>query len=261
MIINTKGDQLMKQRYLNPESTAILVVDIQNDYCHAEGALAKMGRDISKIQDIIPNIQTLIKTARNRKVPIIFVQTIQDKYLVSQVWKNRPSINKDVNPLSICEKGSWGAEFYKLAPMSEDIILQKYRYSAFIGTELDLMLSNMKRESLIFTGVATNVCVESTARDGFLRDYSVTLVKDCCAAYIPDLHEASIRNIEGYFGIALQRKEIEEYWKKTIRHISKLNTSKLIKNWGLCKKRQKNRNISLTNNGKWKYPCNQLKGR
>lgn len=208
-----KDEQNMKNRYLNPDRSAIVVIDTQNDYCHEEGALAKMGRDISGIKDIIPNIQALTITARKRNIPVIFVQTIQDKHLVSQVWKDRPSIA--VDPLTICEKGSWGVEFYKLTPEPEDIILQKYRYSAFIGTELDLILSNLNIESLILTGVATNVCVESTARDGFMRDYYITLVKDCCTAYIPDLHEAAIRNIEGYFGIALERKEIEEYWQNT----------------------------------------------
>jgi ureidoacrylate peracid hydrolase len=77
------------------------------------------------------------------------------------------------------------------------------------------VMSREHRRSLILTGVATNVCVESTARDGFMLDYHSTLAKDGCAGYYPELHEAAFKNIAIWFGKALDTKEIFDYWTKS----------------------------------------------
>jgi ureidoacrylate peracid hydrolase len=86
----------------------------------------------------------------------------------------------------------------------------KHRYSAFVGTDLNLILRSKGIETLLFTGTVTNVCVETTARDGFNLDYNVILVEDCCGAYFPEEHVSTLTNISKYFGIVADSKTIME---------------------------------------------------
>ncbi|GGH82545.1 ureidoacrylate peracid hydrolase [Pullulanibacillus pueri] len=203
--------------HLNPEEAALILVDIQNDFCHEAGACANRGSDVTDAQAIIPQVQKLITEARKMNVPVIFIQMTLDENTVSEAWKTRLSLQKpSQDPLGIVKKYSWGTEFYKLEPQAEDIIVEKHRYSAFIGTDLNMILQNLKRKSIIMTGVATNVCVESTARDGFMLDYNVTLVKDASACYSRELHDSTIMNIENTFGLALDTDDIINYWSKTL---------------------------------------------
>ncbi|PKG24355.1 cysteine hydrolase family protein [Niallia nealsonii] len=199
-------------QHLNPNESALILVDIQNDFCHEEGACSKMGRDVSGAQAIIPQVELLMENARELNIPIVFIQMTQNEYTISDAWTNRPRPAGYKNPLDICKKDSWGAEFYKIAPKEGDIIVEKHRYSAFIGTDLDMILRNLNCKSIILTGVATNVCVESTARDGFMLDYHVAVVKDASAGYVPALHEATFGNIENNFGLALETNEIINFW-------------------------------------------------
>ncbi|TDF92515.1 cysteine hydrolase family protein [Paenibacillus piri] len=199
-------------QHLDPRESALIIVDVQNDFCHEEGACASMGRDVSGAQAIVPAIEALIGEARRQDIPVVFIQMTQSEHTVSEAWAKRPRPSGHTDPLAICRKGSWGAEFYKLVPQPGDIIVEKHRYSAFIGTELDMILGNLNRKSLIITGVATNVCVESTARDGFMLDYHVTVVKDGSAGYSQELHESTFQNIEACFGLALHSSEVLEYW-------------------------------------------------
>jgi len=201
-------------QYLNPKGSALILVDIQNDFCHEEGACSKMGRDVTAAQEIIPKVEQLMENARELKIPIIFIQMTQDEHTISDAWTYRPRPAGFTDPLDICKKGTWGTGFYKVSPSEEDIIVEKHRYSAFIATELDMILRNLNCKSIILTGVATNVCVESTARDGFMLDYHVTVVKDASAGYIPELHEATFGNIQNSFGMALETNEIITYWSK-----------------------------------------------
>ncbi|MCL6625006.1 cysteine hydrolase family protein [Alicyclobacillus shizuokensis] len=199
------------REYLDPAETALIIVDVQNDFCHEEGACAKRGDDVTAAQAIIPPLQALIEAARTRSVPIIFVQMTLDERTVSDAWSARMD-----DPVAVCAKGSWGTQFYKIAPQSGDIVVEKHRYSAFIGTELDMILRSLKRKSLVITGVATNVCVESTARDGFMMDYHVTLVEDACAAYNTELHHTTCENIRTYFGKVLRTSDVVQYWENTV---------------------------------------------
>lgn len=209
----------MDNFYLAPQEAALIVIDVQNDFCHEEGACARMGRDVSAVQSIVPNIQTLIGKCKELHIPVIYVQNTVDQFTSSETWEKRPWPKSPVGPLDICKRGSWGADFYRISPNKNDIIIEKHRFSAFIATNLDMVLRNLKRSSLILTGVATNVCVESTARDAFMMDYRVTLVKDACANYYPELHEATCKNIELTFGLALNTTEILTHWNSPLHSL------------------------------------------
>ncbi|WP_186578602.1 cysteine hydrolase family protein [Aquibacillus kalidii] len=181
---------------ISNKSTAVLVVDIQNDYCHEDGYLARQGSSVHMIQQMIPKLDSFIEGARAEKLPIIFIKTIHEKSTDSPTWVSRMKGDQS----GLCRKGEWGSEFYKIAPSSDDIVIVKHRYSAFIHTKLESVLKAYSIKELIIAGVSTNVCVESTARDGFMLDYGVTLLSDCTAAFSDEEHEMSLRNIDNYFG-------------------------------------------------------------
>jgi ureidoacrylate peracid hydrolase len=100
----------------------------------------------------------------------------------------------------ICLKGSWGSEFYQIPPTENDMILTKHAYSAFIGTDLRDKLMEKGIQSLMVTGVLTNVCCESTLRDGFMLGFYTFLVEDCCASIDNTAHLATVDNVRKYFG-------------------------------------------------------------
>lgn len=206
--------------HLNPKNTALIIVDVQNDFCHEAGACAKMGRDVTAAQTIVPKIEALIQEARKLDIPVVFIQMTQEEHTLSEAWAKRPRLAQHTDPLAVCRRGSWGAEFYKLSPAQGDIVVEKHRYSAFIGTQLPMILCSLNRKSLVITGVATNVCVESTARDGFMMDYHVTLVKDGCAGYVRELHENTFQNIEACFGLVLDTSEVISYWAEAPKSVS-----------------------------------------
>ncbi|MGH7089757.1 MAG: cysteine hydrolase family protein, partial [Stellaceae bacterium] len=104
--------------------------------------------------------------------------------------------------LSICRAESWGAEFYAVAPAAEDRVVIKHRYDAFFGTDLDLILRTRQVDTVILTGVTTNVCVESTARQAFFHGYRLVLAADLMAALLPEEHAASLHTLETYFDAA-----------------------------------------------------------
>ncbi|MDB5055744.1 MAG: isochorismatase hydrolase, partial [Bacilli bacterium] len=117
-----------------------------------------------------------------------------------------------INP--ICNTGSWGAEFYEVAPLPGDIVVKKHRFSAFINTRLESVLRALKIETLVLTGVSTNICVESTARDGFMLDFRIVLMKDACAAFSQEEHDMSLKTIDTYFGMVARTNEVISFWQE-----------------------------------------------
>ncbi|MBP1154152.1 MULTISPECIES: isochorismatase family cysteine hydrolase [unclassified Paenibacillus] len=199
----------MQDIFLNPEHTAFMIIDVQNDFCHEDGAQAKLGNDVTGAQKAVPVMEDLMAEARLRGIPIIYVYTTHSDTSSSKAWVNRPNGR---SRLSVVREGTWGAEYYRVSPQEGDIVVEKHRYSAFIRTALEEKLRQLGIKSLILTGVATNVCVESTARHGFMLDFNITMVRDGCAAYATELEEATYRNIQTNFGLVLDSKDIKEYW-------------------------------------------------
>jgi ureidoacrylate peracid hydrolase len=199
---------------VDPGHAAVIVVDVQNDFCHPDSPLAADGRDLSAAQAMVPRLAALIDEARAASVPVVFVQMVNTDATTSEVAREqRLRSRPDADPDSyICKEGSWGADFYLVSPLPGETVVKKHRYSAFVGTDLDLILRSMGIKTLIMTGVATNVCVESTARDGFMRDYYIVLAGDCSACYWPERHDATLENIEATFGVVADADRIAMVW-------------------------------------------------
>jgi ureidoacrylate peracid hydrolase len=113
----------------------------------------------------------------------------------------------------VCEKNEWNGAFYKLKPQPGDVIVNKHRYNAFYQTDLDLILRAKGIRTLIMTGVATNVCVETTAREGFMRDYYIVFLRDCTATMSEELHNSALKNISLFFGDVVGFEDVIKCWE------------------------------------------------
>lgn len=191
---------MLESFQLVSSNTALLVVDVQNDFCHNQGVFSKYKSvTLDHIEQAISNLSTLIEKCREFKLPIIYIRTIHSDWTNSPSWLKR--MEGAAEKMRICPPDSWGSNFFNVAPKEGDCIVTKHRYSAFIGTDLDLILRSRGIKNILVTGVATNVCVESTARDGYHRDYNVILIDDCCGAYDNAEHAATLNNISKFFGV------------------------------------------------------------
>lgn len=188
---------------IRSEDVAALVVDVQNDFCHPQGALWHNSPAIAEMDfgNIVNNLAKVLGQLRQAGVDIIFIQTIHSSWTDSTAWKLR-KVYHDTRP--ICMAGSWGAEFFLLAPESNDLVITKNRYSAFLGTNLDLVLRSRNKHCVVLTGFMANVCVETTARDAFQRNYHVYVLEDCVGAVTRREYESALLNIDKYFGSVIR---------------------------------------------------------
>lgn len=193
-------------------ATALIVVDMQNAYATKGGYLDLAGFDVSETGPVIAQIARAVAAARAAGIRVVWFQNGWDPDYVeaggpgSPNWhksnalktmRRRPEMNQ-----RLLAKGSWDYELVDaLRPEPGDIVLPKPRYSGFYNTPLDSMLRARGIRSLIFTGIATNVCVESTLRDGYHREYFGIVLADAThQAGPPSLQEGALRNIETFFG-------------------------------------------------------------
>ena len=175
---------------------AVIVVDMQNDFCHKEGSGSLNGGDVTRHYEIVPNIQRLIDAAHESDAPVFFIKTTHDNTRDSPAWLSRRRDRKHPT----CVTGTWGVEYFGVAPEPGDIEIIKHRFSAFIGTDLELKLRAQGIETILLTGVGTNVCVESTMRDGFMLDFYSILVTDCTAAGSQAAYDGTLANMSRSFG-------------------------------------------------------------
>ena len=182
---------------------------MQNDFCHAEGAACKRGRDMAFVQSMIPRLVRLVQKAREHHFPICFVKTSGNQWTNSPVWTEFK--NSD---FLACADGSWGAEFHTgLEPLPGEMVVTKHRYSAFIGTDLDMVLRARGVKSLLVTGVGTGMCVFHTLTVGFMLDYYITLVEDCCATtYGPEAHNEAVALVRKHYGRIASAGEVIDVW-------------------------------------------------
>jgi ureidoacrylate peracid hydrolase len=197
---------------LNPAETALIVVDMQNAYASPGGYLDLAGFDIGGAEGVIERIAATVAAARAAGVLVVFFQNGWDADYVEaggpgspNWWKsNALKTMRDKPELQgqLLAKGTWDyAMVDKLKPEAGDIVIAKPRYSAFYNTQLDSLLRARGIRNLAFCGIATNVCVESTLRDGFFLEYFGVLLEDAThQAGPPFPQEATVYNVENFFG-------------------------------------------------------------
>jgi len=175
---------------------ALLVIDMQHDFLDEGVPLEAVGG-----RDIIPAVARTVAAARQAGVPVIYTQEAHRPGRVDSGREADPGMGTDYYPGGSggqplpehCVEGTRGIEIVdELACAPGDLRVLKRRYSCFLGTDLDLLLRGLRVETLLVTGVDSNVCVLWTTGDGFQLDYHVRVIEDCTAGTSPEEHEAAV---------------------------------------------------------------------
>ncbi|MBI4320311.1 MAG: cysteine hydrolase [Chloroflexi bacterium] len=197
---------------IDPKSTALVVIDMQNGYCHDGGGLRLAGLDNRPQIAIVPRVKSLVRLCRKAQIPIVWV--LQEHYPDDATRKQHiiPS-HMDKSGACVAQRNTWDAEpvqELKAEMRPEDHYVKKHRMSAFYNTTLEVLLRMLGRRLLIISGVSTNVCVESTIRDAYFRDFDQILVSDCTASLHEEQYRATLKNTEIYFGTVMTLQELSE---------------------------------------------------
>lgn len=202
---------------VSPHHAAVLLVDVQNDFCAEGGAMHREGRSLSLVQEMIPRLERFLERARSAGVKCVWIKNVYNtaaNWYLSEVWQEQAKRKRKGAYIEypVCEPNEWNGEFYKVRPLPHEPVVIKHRYGAFESSDLDLVLRSNGIRTVILTGVATNVCVETTARQAFLRDYYVVFTRDCTATFTKPEHEAALHNIDQFFGQVVSAEEVMACW-------------------------------------------------
>jgi ureidoacrylate peracid hydrolase len=200
---------------LNPAHTALLIIDMQKDFCTDGFAASKAKRPLAATQSIIPRIQKILAAARESGVLVCHVGfwTYPEHMSDSGPWltqRRRGTYASD----KIAIAHSEGAEFIReLEPAEDEICIHKHRYSAFKGTDLEMILRAHDIRTVVPTGISTNVCVESTLRDAFESTFYVCVPENACASWDMELHAATMKTVNARFGLVTDIDTVAEIWR------------------------------------------------
>jgi nicotinamidase-related amidase len=208
-----KGQLLGLVERVDPASTALVVIDVQNDFCHPEGLFGSTGHDLSYIPPMAERLKALIAEARQRDMLIVFVRATYDEEVLSGTLAE--TFVRRGHTASQCLEGSWGADWYdgiECRDAPNEIVITKHRFSAFWGTAIDLVLRSNNITSVVATGVVTSGCVDATARDAFFLDYYVTIASDCVGDPSVERQRVFVEKFGISFGAVATAEEIIGAW-------------------------------------------------
>jgi nicotinamidase-related amidase len=210
IIVDGKQVYTDLEELVESSHTALIIVDMQRDFVEPDGVFGLMGVDLSMYRESRPKLQELLKSARENDVLVIHIQNTSLPGRASDSpahlrfnLRVHSGARSGADPLVYTRPGTPGHEFVEdLAPVGDELVVRKYRSSAFWGTNLDLLLRSNGVETVVVSGCTTEGCVESTARDAMFAGYYVVLAEDCVASDDPAQHEASMLLMRHRFDIA-----------------------------------------------------------
>jgi len=207
-------DSLEEQ--VNPKHTALIIVDPQGDFCADDGAMSRMGKDISRMQGAVQRLNPFIQRARETGLKIVWTRSIAVPDKARPSYRARDIVREAIaKGIAFVKEGSYGADWYSeiIKPLPDEYIITKCHYDAFEDTDLDLILSSGGIKTLLLTGFVANVCVETLARRGYIKGYYIVLVSDCTDSFTEREFRSTVYNIENYFGRVATSAEIMNIWE------------------------------------------------
>ncbi|MBW6465528.1 MAG: cysteine hydrolase [Brevefilum sp.] len=197
---------------LKLDQCALLVIDMQNDFILPGAPLEGWN-----CMAIVPKITELVLFFRAHGRPVIWtkhIHQLNDIGILAPMW---PATGPD-SPAKALVKGTPGVEIVAdlPAPADDELVIEKHRYSAFYQTDLELNLRTMDVKTLLITGVNTDICCETTARDGFMRDFQIMSVADAQTAITRELHEAALISTLVAFGRVAETAQVIEELEQSV---------------------------------------------
>jgi ureidoacrylate peracid hydrolase len=195
------------------DRTALLVVDLQNAFCHPDGTLGVSGVDVSPAQAIVEPVRRLVESCREAGLPVLWSQQEHFPVDASRARKRLPSHTAKRARISALS-GTWDMQIVdELAPLADDptFVIRKHRFGCFYETRLDLVLRMLGVNALLVVGTTANACVETTLREAYLRDYDVVAVTDCIAAVRPEWEPTAHAVWAQYLGVLATSADVHRW--------------------------------------------------
>jgi len=194
--------------------TALLIVDIQNDFSGPEGMAARVGLDLSAAEPMIDRIEALLAAARGAAAHVFFARVVTRPETDSIALKTLMQRRGRPGAEGICRADTFGADFYRVRPIAGEGSLEKPLFSCFHGTDFDAQLRARGVDTLVITGMTTDCCVDCTAREAFHRNYNVFVVSDATCAYSDALHLGALRGLEKNCALLTTSNDVVSAWSK-----------------------------------------------
>ncbi len=221
-MITVEGKHVLTElaELADPAHTALLLIDMQRDFIAPEGLFGQLGIDLSMYAKSRPRLAALLSAARQAGALVVHIQNtaLPDRMSDSpaQIRFNlrmHEAARRDGPPLQYTVPGTAGHEFVdEFSPLPGELVVRKYRSSAFWGTNLELLLRSNGIQTVIVGGCTTEGCVESTARDAMFNDHYVVIASDCVGSDDREQHDASMLLMRHRFDLATAA-EIDEVWE------------------------------------------------
>ncbi|MDX1371878.1 MAG: isochorismatase family cysteine hydrolase [Nitrososphaeraceae archaeon] len=197
---------------------ALIVVDVQNGFVSNGGSYDLLGIKLDNYQKVIPRIKELINLCRSVNVPIFYTQAVREPSgidLLTRTHRILPKSREErIKRRPICVRGTWDSRIIdEIKPIGKDHIIIKRRDSAFQDTETEVWLKSIGIDTLIFCGIDTSICVETSLRDGFNRGYDVILISDATASSNLQHYKTTLEHVKEYYGMVLSVKELRQIFK------------------------------------------------
>jgi ureidoacrylate peracid hydrolase len=197
---------------------ALLVIDVQNGFVSEGGSYDLLGMNVSNYQKVVPNIKELIDLCRKFKIPIFYTQAVREASGIDLLTKTHRilplSREERIKKRPICVRGTWDSKIVEeIKPTAKDHIIIKRRDSAFQDTETEVWLRSIGIDTLIFCGIDTSICVETSLRDGFNRGYDIILISDATASSNIQHYKTTIEHVKEYYGMIMTIDKLRQIFE------------------------------------------------
>lgn len=202
------------EELVDPRHTALVAIDIQNDFCHPDGHFARAGKSVAQMQDAVQRMKHLVSAAQKLGVPVYFLRqlTLPGGKSDSPAWLRFKT--RDGKAPDYALPGTFGSDLVEgLVPGANDCVVDKFRPDGFLGTPLDLLLRARGVHTVVLLGTTTEGCVESTVRAASYHDYYIVVASDAVASPNMRLHENSLEFFKARYPLH-STDEIIEAFKK-----------------------------------------------
>jgi ureidoacrylate peracid hydrolase len=206
---------------------ALVVIDMQNGFVAKGGSYDKLGMNTSLYREIIPKLKDLIEFCRSMGIPVFYTEAVKEPSgidILTNVHNILPKSRQERLKVPICIRGTWdGVTIDELKPKENDPVVIKRRDSAFQDTDFRIMLQSQGINLLVFTGIDTSICVETSLREGFNTGYDVAIISDATASGDKEHYKTTLERVSDYYGLVMS----VERFKKAIDTLDKVRKGEL----------------------------------
>jgi ureidoacrylate peracid hydrolase len=200
---------------------------MQNGFVAKGGSYDRLGMNTPPYREIIPRLKDLIEFCRSMEIPIFYTEAVKEGSgidMLTRIHNFLPKSRQERLKVPICIRGTWdGVTIDELKPSENDHVVIKRRDSAFQDTELRVWLQSQGINLLIFTGIDTSICVETSLRDGFNIGYDVMIISDATASGIKRHYETTLERVRDYYGLVMD----SERFRKAIGTLDRIRTGEI----------------------------------